>query len=205
MSRRDRYPRKGEHGSSGVSCGWCGKFLPGERPNEGGNYCSFECSAAGKYYSNICVGLILIAFVILIIQFSVQQFLEHPSIAMGNLLFVIGAIIVLGFILIYCAVSIREGYRIRKAEEESRWKIQILDNENDLTPLHRQILEYVMEFPANEGITRRQIIERMEEYRTLPSDTKNAIGELVLAGFLEELSIGRYCIGERDFTGQAMN
>lgn len=196
MSEKNRYPRKGEYGEAGVRCGWCGKPLPGEMPQEGGNYCSFDCSAAGRFYPNLCMGLTLMVIAAIMIIITIRSGIENPNPQTSTWPFSAGVFVVLSIITIYFIVAIKQGYRVRSADRDARWKGKVIDTEDELTTLHHRILDFVAEIPANEGITKRQIIEKMDGESIPIGSTKTAISELVGGGFLEEINLGRYIIGK---------
>ncbi|MFW9921436.1 MAG: hypothetical protein ACFFED_17690 [Candidatus Thorarchaeota archaeon] len=197
MSERRKYPRQGEYGTPEVRCGWCGKNLPGEAPLTGGNYCSFDCSSAGRYEQLFCIVVMLSAGEIFMIAFAIYSAIAFSHIPVPSWpMPVIVAVFIIPA-LVYYLVSFNHGRNIRKTTEETYPHVEVIESEDDLTPLHHNILDFVREIPSNEEVTRSQIIESMQEKGSLSNSTKVAIFELVGAGFLEELMIGRYFIGKR--------
>jgi hypothetical protein len=99
--------------------------------------------------------------------------------------------------LTFCfTVSIVTGSRVRRAGEGARWPESLIDSDEELAPRHHLILDFIAETPANEGITRRQVLNYMSSKGVPIGLTKITVNELVGAGYLEEISIGRYVPGE---------
>ncbi len=195
MSRERRYPRKGEFGTIEVTCDWCGRPIYGEKPYVEGNYCSYDCYSAGKYDRNICGLITILGLVLIIIGYTIQRVLEN-SLLGSFLLISIGSTLLLTFIILWLSCDIRNGYNVRNAYDRMQSEIEILEDEKDLSSIHWDIIAITKEIPANEGITRRQIIQLMKRKGVDASSTKVAISELIGGGFLEEVSIGHYTIGE---------
>lgn len=99
--------------------------------------------------------------------------------------------------VVFClTISIKTGARVIRADEESRHPEALIESEEELAPRHHLILDFVAEIPANEGMTRKQILDHMSSKGVPISVTKVAVNELVGAGYLEEISIGRYMPGQ---------
>jgi hypothetical protein len=104
-------------------------------------------------------------------------------------------LILVPFIFCFTA-SIVTGFRVRRADEDARWPESLIDSDEELAPRHHLILDFIAETPANEGITRRQVLNYMSSKGVPIGLTKITVNELVGAGYLEEISIGRYVPGE---------
>ena len=105
-------------------------------------------------------------------------------------------ILLLAPVVLYLMVSIITGARVRRANEDATCPETLIDSDEELTSQHHLILDFVDEIPANEGITRKQISDHMSSKGVPISRTKVLVSELVGAGYLEEVSIGRYVPGE---------
>ena len=197
MSENKRYPRRDEYGDSSPRCEWCGR--PTDRGSWGsseyGTWCSFECRSAGRYFQSVCalVGLIVVV-VVPIVMIMFENINAAPAMVYWPAILI--PILLLSPVVLYLIVAIITGARVRRANEEATCSETLIDGDEELTSRHHLILDFVDEIPANEGITRKQILDHMSSKGVPISRTKVLVSELVGAGYLEELSIGRYVPGE---------
>lgn len=108
--RHSEYPQRGQYGDTTLRCAWCGKettYL--QRACFGGSnrcYCSYSCSAAGSFYSNIVCAtflLILIYFLLVIAPTNPNAYVAPSEI----IIFFLGVPELLLFAYIYRGYTVR--------------------------------------------------------------------------------------------------
>lgn len=197
MPSERRYPRKGEYGDTRARCAWCGK--PYERPtfmserSHKWKYCSSDCSAAGGIYGNICcfIGLLIGILILIPLILSPEN---QASASPDQAVMAVTIVLILGFyVLCRLAFSINRGFQIRWQDSTSYYHGPKLYGRH-LSPLQRKILDFVREFPANDGVERAQIEAYLQERGVLLSHAGVAIAQLIDRGNLIETDDDRYIV-----------
>ncbi len=193
MSSRDRYPRKGQFGDSTPRCQWCGikiHDLSRFHDKNRGEFCSKECSAAGKLFQNVAILITsFVALVILlVIAFHPLGYIATNGYLQEDVLSTFIQSDILLVIMLVAAYYARLGLQVRAGPILKK----PLKSEGDFKGLHRQIVEFLKEFPSNEGVAKKDVYSYLDAGNTPPNEINMAILELVASGYVKELKNGRY-------------
>ncbi len=197
MSVNKRYPKRNEYGDSSPRCEWCGKPTGKSSwgSSEYGTWCSFECSSAGRYSQNIfSLIALIVVLVVSVAAILFENISYNPPMIYWWWIFI--PIVLISPFALCLTIGIVTGARVIRADEEARHPEALIESEEELTPRHHLVLDFVAEIPTNEGMTRKQILDHMRSKGVPISLTKVTVNELVGSGYLEEVSIGRYVPGQ---------
>ncbi|MFW9979431.1 MAG: hypothetical protein ACFFEJ_15210 [Candidatus Thorarchaeota archaeon] len=182
-------------------CDWCGRYVSKPRkyyrPNhrETGIWCSSDCRAAGQYYMNWGIEIIILIFGIFVVSLYL---LPTSSVWTGDIfngLFgLIFMLLFFGAILWGFYREISRGNRIRNGESRVIPGEKVPRTYMELDRIHEMILHFIETFPANNGVSRRQIELHLKENGILMAHTNLALNELIEHGYIAMTRKMRYVL-----------
>ena len=101
-------------------------------------------------------------------------------------------ILVLALILWNISSAISQGSRVRNEKSRASPGERMPRTYMDLEPIHEKILEFIKTFPANNGVSRRQIEMHLKEDGVLLAHTNLALNDLIQHGYVYRTRRMRY-------------
>ncbi len=192
MNQSSRYPKKNEFGDASPRCRWCGqRFSPPRftlnEDLERHLWCSSECRAAGGLYGNIGIALVIMAVLVSIILIGALSEGSHTTKNIDGMIITIG---ILGIFMLMTLKRISLGLKVRSHDGAHPKQSDVLPR--NLSKLHKEILEYIMTFPANDGVSYIQIKTHFQNKGYLVSHVASALLDLEGLNKIKQPHKGRY-------------
>ncbi len=142
---------------------------------------------------NWILGIVIFAFGVIIVSLFFLPSSPIWGSDVDETLFGLGLVILIfaGILWnIYGAISL--GSRIRNEKRPAIPGERMPRTYMELEPIHDKILDFLEMFPANNGVTRRQIEEHLKEDGVLLAHTNLALNELMEHGYVHRTRRMRY-------------